>query len=338
MKPLLAIVVCLLMTPRLPAQGHSLNRTLTHEGAKRDFVIYVPTSYSADKAMPLVLAFHGMFGSANQMMNTSGFNAVAEQEGFLVAYPNANELQGWAAGKDHNVGYVDAVLLAIEKEYNVDSSRIYAAGMSQGGIMCYILAVSRDNKFAAIASVGGIRVGIDSKNLFPLSVKNIPVRQVPLLHMHGTADMICPYKGGEVELPGVGKVPFPSTLAVIADWAANNGGMNLGPETRINDIFAADGEDGSSSTVSVFEYRGCAPYIGVSGKRHVAEVVHYRINGGGHSWSVLEHERATSIDALTKGLSDELVAMGGPVNSDISASAEIWKFFRRHELAAGTEK
>jgi polyhydroxybutyrate depolymerase len=336
-KTILFIALASLTSSISLGQGQVLNKTLTDNGVERSYIVYVPSGYSAEHPVPLVLAFHGLHGTAEQMMVTTGMSAVAEDETFLVAYPDGN--RNWARSNDHNVGFVDSLLKAIESDYSVDASRIYATGMSQGGMMSYILGVSRPNRFAAIASVGGTRPGKNLEDLFPASIKSIPGHQLPLLHMHGTADDIIPYHGGTVVVPGAGELTFPSTPLVVASWAGNNGCGGLGQEKKLKDFSKDDGSGGSSSTVSVFNYGDCATYTGVSGREIPAEVVLYRINGGGHFWPVLAENREESLEALEKALraslGDKLDAEGEAViNCDISASAEIWAFFKKHELSA----
>jgi polyhydroxybutyrate depolymerase len=126
------------------------------------------------------------------------------------------------------------------------------------------------------------------------NVLGTPSRPLPLLHMHGTADTIVPYAQVEQLLPG---------------YVTRNGGSFTPSITNLPDLITVDG-----STVQLHAYRG-SPYLDNSGDSREAEVLFYRIQNGGHSWP------SGSIGSM-------------PINYDISASAEIWKFFSRHEVAA----
>jgi len=317
----LTIAVSLLICTQLFGQGEVLlNQRIQHDGRRRNYHLYVPSSYDPSQPMPLVLDFHGFTSNAGEQMSTTGMNSIAEKEGFLVAYPNA--ISGdWTLTEDHGLSFTDAVLDTIDNSYAVDATRVYATGMSQGGMMSYLLGAARPNTFAAVASVTGTRPLSGEPNLFPSFVANIPDRSMPLMHVHGTADPLVPYLGGNSGIPG-SDIVFPSVESVMSEWAANNGCGDLGPETKLENIYLDD-----NSTVSVFQYQDCGKYVGASGAELIAEAIHYRVNDGGHSWSVPE--------SLRPGFTVETAgeyAFLFPINSDINASQEVWNFFSRHEL------
>ena len=118
-----------------------------------------------------------------------------------------------------------AMLDQVSSEYSVDASRVYAAGLSQGGMMSYILSVARPNIFAAIASVAGPRpfdFGRDTDILYPPNLAATPDRPFPLLHMHGTGErFFIPYEGG----PSAFRPDhvFPPVEEMVGSYAANNG-------------------------------------------------------------------------------------------------------------------
>src|SRR5574337_838800 len=73
-------------SPGLPAGATT--RRLTHDGRERSYIVYVPASLDWSKPVPLVFVFHGGTGNAESILHMSGFNKVADQNGFLVVYPN----------------------------------------------------------------------------------------------------------------------------------------------------------------------------------------------------------------------------------------------------------
>ena len=129
-----SITVLLLASATAFGQGEVLKKTLVHEAIERNYTFYVPSTYSPDDATPFVVNMHGFTGNAEQQMISSAMNAVADAEGFLVAYPDAVD-GNWNASNDHNISFIDSLLDTVKADYNVDASRIYATGFSQGGMM-----------------------------------------------------------------------------------------------------------------------------------------------------------------------------------------------------------
>jgi polyhydroxybutyrate depolymerase len=244
-------------------------------------------------------------------MAISGMNAVANTGRFLVAYPNAtvepriglpqwNEGSMYPNGPD-DVGFIGAMVDEIEDGYEVDPARIYATGFSLGGIMSYYLGSQLSDRLAAVASVGGQH---------PLN-PTAP-RPLPMLHMHGTADPIVPFAGGFANVPApLNLVNLPPVMDVVAAWRDGNGCVGEPVVTQLPNVNAQDG-----STIERSHYEDCECYLTASGEMRPAEVLYYRIAGGGHTWP---------------GVGP---AGFGNVNRDINASEEIWKFFSRHELPA----
>ena len=288
MKTSITCVVILLIS--LTAFGQeTLTETIMHDGRSREYQLYIPSGYSSDTPVPFVFNLHGLTGNGPGQMNSSQMNVIAEEAGFLVAYPSA--IAGnWFTPSDQDLSFIDALLATIQAEYNVDESRVYATGMSQGGIMSYMLGASRPESFAAIASVTGTRHFESGNQYFPSRIPNVPARPLPMLHIHGTADFIVPFNGGG----SIFGVEFPSVNEVVREWAANNGCDSAPTVTDLPDI------QNDNQTVTLFSYEACDTYVDGAGTERTADVLFYRVNGGGHSW---------------------------PGNSnDISASREVWNF------------
>jgi len=170
----------------------------------------------------LVLVFHGGGGNAENAMRMTDFNKLSDEKGFVVVYPNgtgklADKLFTWNGGtccgyaQQNNiddVGFVRAIVGDVETILPIDAKRIYATGMSNGGIMSYRLACEASDLFAAIGPVSG------TLNFSPCE----PEGPVSIIHFHGTADQHLPYNGGigEKSLAGVG---FASASDSIQFWA-----------------------------------------------------------------------------------------------------------------------
>lgn len=123
-------------------------RTLYNQGLERSYYLYTPGSYTRDRPMPLLLAFHGGVGQGDTMAAKTGFNDLADREDFLVVYPNGIDLGAiggqWNDGRNtpevhpeiDDVAFVRAVIEDVEKLRNVDRKRIYVTGGSNGGFFC----------------------------------------------------------------------------------------------------------------------------------------------------------------------------------------------------------
>jgi polyhydroxybutyrate depolymerase len=163
----------------------------------RPVLLHVPEAYTPRKTM-LVVNAHGYFESIVPQARRSNMNALADEKGFLVLYPqgtgtlpsfNGGDCCGEAkwSGVD-DVAFVRAALAHVGKRYCVDPKRVYATGFSNGALLTYELGCSMPDVFAAIAPVAG------ALGVAPPACE--PARPVPVWQAHGTADRIVPYDGG----------------------------------------------------------------------------------------------------------------------------------------------
>lgn len=193
--------------------------------------VHVPQKYRAATPAPLVLAFHGGGGDMNYMAKDKYYGLIskAEAEGFIVVFPNgysklkSGKFATWNAGtccasaRDQNVddvGFVKKIIGNVTGELNVDRNRIYAAGMSNGGMMAYRLACEMANTFKGIASVAG------TDN----TTSCIPKAPISILHIHARNDDHVLYNGGAGKtFRDESKVSdFVSVPATIAKWVKQN--------------------------------------------------------------------------------------------------------------------
>jgi len=161
----------------------------------RRYYLYVPPGVDPLRPAPLVLNFHGLNSDAEEQIEFSGLNVTARARGFLVAYPegidgswNGGDCCGSAARSQvDDVGFARAVVQDTSSRVCVDTSRIYATGMSNGGILTHRLACEAADLFAAIAPVAG--------GLFLQNCR--PTRPVPVLAINGTADEVLAFSVAE---------------------------------------------------------------------------------------------------------------------------------------------
>ncbi len=245
------------------------NGSFVSSGDKREYVLYVPRSYDRSKPTPLVISMHGagLWGAAQR--DISRWNALADSKGFIVVYPSGAGGDGvriWRAepgdGRTQDVRFISDLIDTQSASYNVDSTRIYANGLSNGGGMSFALSCTLSNRIAAVGLVAAAEtlpwrwcVGREAG-----SGKRGAVRPVPVISFHGTADPVVPYNGGA---SWISSRPFPNVPRWSALWARRNRCAGKAVESPV------------SSDVTRVEYTGCADN---------AAVVLYTIHGGGHTW------------------------------------------------------
>ncbi len=137
---------------------------------------------------PLVIVLHAFGESAAAMESLSGFSAMADRQGFIAAYPEA-ETGGWRFAQQDSqkdVDFIRAVIGDIAARMPVDTGRIILAGLSNGAQMAWRMGCVAPDLFAAIAPVAG------SYPLYDDCQSSLPL---PVIAFHGTADKIMPYYG-----------------------------------------------------------------------------------------------------------------------------------------------
>jgi polyhydroxybutyrate depolymerase len=222
--PLTALL--LLPAPTLAAYGPGNNlRNLTHDGELRAYNVYAPSSYDGLSAVPLVVDIHGLSSNKEQEQGLSGWDARADQSGFLVAYPdglgnswNAGVCCGSAAANDEDdVGFIRAMVAAIQAEGNVDADRVYATGLSNGGAMTHRLACDAADVFAAAAPLAFPTPYVD------FAAGCNPSREIPVLVFMGLTDVLVPYAGGF----------FGGAVESFEEWRAKNACGGAAPEEHV---------------------------------------------------------------------------------------------------------
>lgn len=170
-------------------------RTLTHDTILREYNVYAPASYDGASAVPLIVDLHGASSNKAQQQAISGWAGEADVEGFLVAYPQGIG-DTWNAGvccggnTNDDVGFIRAMVDAIELEGNVDATRVYVTGLSNGGAMTQRLACEAADVFAAAAPLAFPTPYAD------FATQCTPSTEIPVLLTMGLTDTVVPYSGG----------------------------------------------------------------------------------------------------------------------------------------------
>lgn len=193
-----------------------------HAGLKREYIVHVPAGLPRGKPAPLLLALHGGGGDMDFQADNYGLKQKADQAGFIAVFPNGYSrfpsgiLATWNAGaccgkaveqNVDDVGFLKEVILRVARQANVDRTRVYATGMSNGGLMSYRLACELPHMIRAIAPVAG------TDNTKSCS----PSRPVPVIHFHATDDTHILYTGGSGR-EALSKTDFVSVPATIEKW------------------------------------------------------------------------------------------------------------------------
>lgn len=225
---------------------------ITVGGLDRSYRLYKPQGLPA--SAPLVVMMHGVTGSAREAERNYRWDGLADSGKFAVAYPEglgrAWNVDGQTccgqSGREgiDDVGFISTAVADIAKNLRIDAAKVYATGMSNGGIMSYTLACTTDI-FAAIGPVAGTQLNL-CRSPHPMSV----------MHIHGTADQLVPYGGGQ----GYTVINGPPVPSVNAFW--RNVDQCGTPSATTNGPI-------TTSTAGCAEHRG---------------VVLVTVDQGGHEW------------------------------------------------------
>jgi len=289
--------------------GSMEHGSLEHDGHTRTWRAYIP-GIKVGPA-PLILVLHGSRGDGQRMLEGTryGFNVLAEQQGFIPVYPDGFE-QHWndcraGAGYSANVrdiddvGFLKALVQEMATRHDIDQSRIYVAGMSNGGQMAFRVGFEAP---AWVAGIAAIAANIPADGNLDCERSG---EAVATLVMNGTADPVNPYEGGLVEIFGdTSRGVVRSASSTARYWAdlagqAGDGQQRLWPE------LAPD--DGTSIQSTHWSTPGKPPVTLIT------------IVGGGHT---IPHPLF------------RLPRILGPTSHEFAAAEVIWSFFSevKHNL------
>ncbi|MBK8756877.1 MAG: hypothetical protein IPM08_07050 [Actinomycetales bacterium] len=316
----------------------SSEHALTVGGLIRMYRVYRPAQTLTPP--PVVVMLHGGLGTARATEQAYGWDALADREGFLVVYPDAVGL-AWNVGNGccgiapatgvDDVDFIAKVMADIGKDLPYDKTRVYATGMSTGGMMAYRLACDT-TLFAAVAPVAATLVG-DCTNPAPLSV----------MHVHGTADTTVPYAGvSDPAAPLPTAAPgSPTPTRPPAGLAAFEGRTIPDLMTFWRNVDRCGGTISHSDGPVTVETAQCA--VG----RTVSLVL---LEGGGHEWPGVRHTGPLDASPAPTALGKSTIS-GGPESATglptttgtptgtgtpaatgtaYSATPAIWEFFAAH--------
>ncbi len=270
------LLTTVLVAPLSTRERHG---QFTFSGQTRSYLVHMPASYSGKRPVPLVIVLHGAPSDGPGVAHESGFSAVADREGFLAVYPDGGPVSpagprarrggryGWDSGgmgrlvpPREDVKYLRALIQRLRQEYRIDPKRIYAAGMSNGGMMTHRLGAEAGDLLAAIAPVAG--------------TLNVPLPSgppLPVIMVHGRRDQMVAYQGRWIAREW--------RIAAVPDsvraWVTHNGCAPKPARTR-------------EGNVTIERYAGRTPR---------ADVVLYTVEDGKHEWPRRAPHARTGFDA-----------------------------------------
>jgi polyhydroxybutyrate depolymerase len=220
----------------------------------RPYDVFVPKSYDGSTAVPLIISLHGYTSSGAKQDLYFKLQPLAEQRGFLYIHPDGTkDTSGnpfWnatdaccdlgAVGTD-DAAYLLSMIEQVQQKYKVDAKRIYFVGHSNGAFMSYRMACDHADKIAAIVSLAGAT--------FADPARCKPSQPVSVLQVHGTADNVIAYKGGQI----LGHT-FPPAEKTVSTWAGLDG-CGETPAASPNKLNLDDKLEGDDASISTFT--GC---------------------------------------------------------------------------------
>jgi polyhydroxybutyrate depolymerase len=260
-------------------------------GKQREYILHIPAKLPENS--PLLFVIHGYTDNAENMMNTTGFNAIADENKFAVCYPQGlidqNGKTFWEVGysftknmKVNDVEFLTGLAAYLQKKYRLSAARTFATGHSNGADMSVMLACKAPDVFKAVAPVCGSIM----KSVFEESLNSKPI---PVFMINSTADKTTWWNGDMPNNQGYG--PYLSTPELLKFFVEKN------KCTQVNvDTLPDTNKQDSSFVISERHFNS------INGN----EVMFYKVVNGGHDWP------------------------GWSGNMDINASREIWDFFNKY--------
>ena len=248
----------------------------TINAGRGDLPVHVPSGYDSSTPAPLILLLHGYTASGAQQDSYFNLSGLVDDYGFILVAPDGTEEASdrrsrfWNAsssccnffGSDvDDVAYLTRLIDAVKADYAIDDTRVALFGHSNGGFMSYRMAHDRSGIISAMASLAGA------------DQSGSPANPVHVLQIHGTADTVIAYEGGNFR----GGERHPGAREDVETWAAHNGCAVTGLETGTLDLDQS--LDGLETDVTRY----------TSGCKAGGSAELWTINGGGHGPAVSDH-------------------------------------------------
>ncbi len=292
--PLLLLLLGLIISCQATAQT-TVNGSFVHGGITRTYSFYVPASYNPANPAPLVFNLHGLGKDGADQAETRDMRPVADTAGFILVHPDGS-IQPLLQQRFWNYGNVAGSTVDDVGfiERVIDS---ISAHYNINPKRIYSAGMSNGGYMSYYLACKSKRFAAVGSVTGSMSVDMYescnPDHPTPTIHIHGTSDPVNPYNGNSSSK---------SIQAVSLFWANQNGCNTTPVITPVPNTNTSD-----NVTADHFVYGG-----GVNG--HTVEL--FRVNRGGHTWPGIN-----------------IFTLLGRTCMDFNAGQELWRFFRRYELA-----
>jgi polyhydroxybutyrate depolymerase len=207
--------------------------TLLWEGRERSYLMHVSAA-AGNRTLPLVIALHGAGQDAAAFAVETQFALEADSHDMIVVFPDGTGTtpgsRSWnaqfccgLATKQHvdDIGFISALIDRIAADLPVDRRRVYATGMSNGGMLAYQLAAAHPERLAAIAAVSST-IGGTSRDgdRFVIAA---PDRPVPVMIVHGREDSYVLFDGGSSSMLSFPKRSNMAVSDAVSFWTTVDG-------------------------------------------------------------------------------------------------------------------
>ena len=287
------------------------NIEIEHDGIIRYFDVFVPLLLENNPA--LVIQLHGGTQSKDALYdNHAGaskyWKEVAEKNNFLLIVPNGidtktgNAKEGnlnWNDCRNHSkeiqaddVGFISKIIDWSIANYKVNDKKVFVTGVSNGGLMCYRLALEIPNKITAIA--------VFNANLYKESEcknTNIPI---PVMIVNGVKDKFMPFYGGKTKFKNEDALSSQETLIF---WIKNNFQGSYTPKIEITKLGKT-----SKKTITYTIYEP---------ENYKFQIRYYEIGNGGHTMPGMKYVLPKFIQRMV-----------GKQNQEVEGAEIAWNFFK----------
>jgi polyhydroxybutyrate depolymerase len=282
--------------------GLTINETMLVNGMVRKALIHLPGYYTLDEKRALVIVLHGARLSGWIAEASTGFDKIANQENFIVAYPDALHQQ-WDDGRSamdtpsygvNDVDFIGQLIDYVDWKYHIKKDAVYVVGFSSGGMLAQKIGLELTEKVSAIAEVAA------SLPIPQLSLGKKPSRPLSVLMINGTQDRAFPWIGGKTRIVRVSVGDVAPILTTYQYWIDANGGAGSAPPRQ--EVLQKNKTGTSVNLLNTRAANGSC-------------IMLYRINGGGHTWPGSE-------------VPLQYIPFLGRQSRDLNASELIWEFFK----------
>ena len=198
-----------------PPAGSFIEGAYSNSHGSRRYKLFTPSRHEG-KPLPLLVMLHGCLQDPDDFALGTRMNAIAEEQGIFVLYPEqsetANQTRCWnwfnATNQRRDQGE-PSIIAGMTREVigsnNIDARRVYIAGMSAGGAMAAIMAANYSDLFAAVGIHSGMPYGAAQNLLSALAAMKdgaasgtrLPSKGIPLIVFHGDQDLMVSARNGE---------------------------------------------------------------------------------------------------------------------------------------------